>query len=152
MSDPVTRFFEDSLPAGWFGEVTVESDDDEILCVGTLPPGADVDSFRESTREERMALARRAEARFGRRVSWGVERDGVESLFTTERIPVTTWLSLRERAVLDTLVGGGVAPSRGEALTWCVKLVGRHRMEWLEGVRDALADVGHARPEGPTLL
>src|SRR5581483_10927126 len=118
----IERFFADELPAGWFDAVRVESDDEEILCIGSLPPGADVDSFRESTRGERMALAREAEARFERRVSWGVERGGVETVFTTARAPVMTRLALREGGVLDTLIGGGVARSRSEALSWCVKL------------------------------
>jgi hypothetical protein len=65
---------------------------------------------------------------------------------------VMTRLRLRERAVLDTLIEGGVARSRSEALAWCVKLVGRHESEWLADLREALSGVEHVRAEGPTLI
>ena len=33
-------FFAARIPAGWFtGPVRIDADDDEILCVGTLPAG-----------------------------------------------------------------------------------------------------------------
>jgi hypothetical protein len=51
--------------------------------------------------------------------------------------------------VLDTLVAGGVARSRADALAWCVRLVGRNSEEWLAGLRDALAGVDRARAAGP---
>jgi hypothetical protein len=149
----IADFFRRRVPKQWFGGVmTVESDGDEILCVGTLPSSATVDGFREATREERMAIAAEAEGRFDRKVSWGVERDGVSTLFTTQSTPVMTRLRLRERAVLDTLIDGGLARSRSEALAWCVKLVGQHQGEWLAELREALADVAHVRAEGPTLI
>ena len=73
----MTRFFTEKVPEGWFdGELSVESDDEEILCTGELPPPGHADDFRESTRAERMAIAAEAEARFGRKVSWGVTRRG----------------------------------------------------------------------------
>jgi hypothetical protein len=151
--DDIRSLFESQVPTGWFeGAPTVEADDEEILCVGTLPTGESVDGFRERTRAERMAIASDAEARFRRKVSWGVERDGTTTLFTTLNTPVMTRLRLRERAVLDTLVDAGVARSRSEALAWCVKLVGRHEGEWLAELRDALVGVEHARAGGPTLI
>ena len=85
-------------------------------------------------------------------MSWGVEHDGETTLFTTLTIPTMTRLRLRERRVLDTLVDAGVARSRSEALSWCVRLVGRHQAEWLEDLRDALVGVERIRSEGPTLL
>lgn len=153
LQDDIRSLFHSQVPRGWFeGPPVVEADDDEILCVGTLPPGQSVEQFRERTRAERMAIAAEAEARFGRKVSWGVERDGATTLFTTLNTPVMTRLRLRERAVLDTLVEAGVARSRSEALAWCVKLVGRHESEWLDELRDALVGVEHARAGGPTLI
>jgi hypothetical protein len=149
----ISAYFRDRIPASWFsGQMVVESDADEILCVGTLPPSSSVDAFREETREQRVTIAVEAEARFGRKVSWGVEVDGARTLFTNLSTPVMTRLRLPERAVLDTLIDGGVARSRSEALAWCVKLVGQHQGEWLAELREALADVAHVRSEGPTLI
>lgn len=151
--EDIRSLFQSQVPQGWFeGAPTVEADDEEILCVGTLPPGESVDGFRERTRAERMAIAGEVEARFRRKVSWGVERDGATTLFTTLNTPVMTRLRLPERAVLDTLVEAGVARSRSEALAWCVKLVGRHQAEWIEDLREALKGVKHARAGGPTLI
>ncbi len=130
----------------------VEVDDDEILCVGSLPAEAAVEPFREQTRAERMAIAEAAEARFRRKVSWGVERDGIRTVFTSQSLPVMTRLRIGERAVLDTLIDAGVARSRSDALAWCVKLVGRHQAEWLGELREALVGVEQVRDSGPTLL
>jgi hypothetical protein len=146
-------FFDQRVPKEWFtSSVVVESDDDEILCVGALASETGVEEFRERTRADRMTIADAAEERFRRKVSWGVDRDGVTTLFTTQNIPVMTRLRLRERRVLDTLVDGGVARSRSEALAWCVKLVARHQSEWLGELREALVAVEHVRAEGPSSL
>jgi hypothetical protein len=61
-----------------------------------------------------------------------------------------TRLRMTERQVLDTLVGGGVARSRSEALAWCVRLVGDHQADWIQQLRDALVAVEAARSDGPT--
>ena len=153
MTAQITQFFTEKVPDGWFeGEPAVEWDDEEILCTGALPPPGDADAFRESTRTERMAIAAEAEARFGRKVSWGVTREGATTLFTTQSTPVMSRLRLRERAVLDTLIDAGVARSRSEALSWCVKLVARHEREWLDELREALTGVEQVRSGGPTLV
>jgi hypothetical protein len=152
MSD-IQQFFDDRVPQDWFaGSPRVDSDGDEIHCVGVLPPAVEIDEFRESTRPERMAIAAEAESRFGRKVSWGVERDGVATIFTTQSTPVMTRLRLPERAVLDTLIDAGVARSRSDALAWCVRLVGRHQAEWLAELREALVTVEQARAGGPSLI
>jgi hypothetical protein len=154
MSDTeIAGYFSARIPEGWFSEVArIDCDDDEILCVGVLPAGSDPRQFREATRAERVAIAEEAEARFRRKVSWGVVHDGTTTLFTTLTIPAMTRLRLPERRVLDTLVDGGIARSRSEALAWCVRLVGRHQAEWLDDLRDALVGVERIRAEGPTLL
>src|SRR5215469_15843181 len=153
MSDEIQAFVQASVPEGWFvGPPTVEADDEEILVMGVLPGETAVDAFRESTRQERMAIARNAEARFGRPVSWGVERDGATTFFTTQSLPVMTRLRLRERAVLTTLIDAGIARSRSEALSWCVKLVERHQADWLAELREALAGVEQVRVGGPSLI
>jgi hypothetical protein len=151
--EDVQRFFDDRIPEDWFaGPPSLESDDDEIYCVGTLRPGVETDAFRENTRPERVAIAGEAESRFGRKVSWGVERDGVTTMFTTQSTPVMTRLRLRERVVLETLIDAGVARSRSDALAWCVRLVERHQAEWLADLREALVDVEQARVGGPILI
>jgi hypothetical protein len=78
-----------------------------------------------------------------------VEVGGQRTLFTTLSIPVMTRLRLPERQVLDTLVQAGVARSRSEALSWCVRLVGRHEAEWIEELREALVRVNELRRRGP---
>ncbi|HEY1652972.1 MAG TPA: hypothetical protein VGG09_13895 [Acidimicrobiales bacterium] len=153
MSDEISAFIQASVPGGWFsGPPAVEADDEEILVVGDLRVGQAVDAFRESSRQERMAIAREAESRFGRPVSWGVEHDGATTLFTTHSAPVMTRLRLRERAVLTTLIDAGIARSRSEALAWCVKLVERHQADWLSELREALSGVEQARVGGPSLI
>ena len=153
MTGDVQKFFEENVPTEWFaGPLSTTSDDEEIHCVGPLPAGADIDQFRQATRPERMAIAKEAESRFGRRVSWGVRRGGVTTMFTTQSTPVMTRLRLPERTVLDTLVDAGVARSRSDALAWCVRLVGRHQEEWLAELRDALVGVERVRAEGPRLI
>jgi hypothetical protein len=149
----IPGFFAQTIPAAWFhSRPNIEFDDEEILCVGELRAGTTVEEFREASRGGRMSIAADAEARFHRKVSWGVVFDGRTTLFTTQSTPVMTRLRLSERAVLDTLITSGVARSRSEALAWCVKLVGRHQAEWLEDLRGALIDVERVRAEGPTLI
>jgi hypothetical protein len=146
-------FFTARIPSGWFsGPVRIDADDEEILCVGTLPAGRSPREFREATRAERVAIAEEAERQFRRKVSWGVEEDGATTLFTTLSTPAMTRLRLPERRVLDTLIDGGIARSRSDALAWCVRLVGQHQGEWLADLRDALVGVERIREEGPTLL
>jgi len=149
----IATFFAAKVPADWFsGPVRVDSDQDEILCVGPLAAGRAPREFREATRAERMAIAQEAEELYRRKVSWGVEVDGETTVFTTLALPTMTRLRLSERRALDTLVEAGVARSRSDALAWCVRLVGRHQAEWLADLRDALGSVERVRAEGPTLL
>ncbi|HET7303073.1 MAG TPA: hypothetical protein VFJ12_00830 [Segeticoccus sp.] len=157
------------LPDEWFTESpTVTVDRDEILVVGRLAePEADdaqspasgdhsqaaqagrINRFREETRGRRMRIADEAEARFGRKVAWGAQCGGTRRVFTNLAVPVMTRLRQPERQVLDTLIDGGVARSRSEALAWCVRLVGQHESEWLEQLREALVRVEEARGAGP---
>ena len=105
--------------------------------------------FREETRDHRIDIAREAELKFSRKVSWGVTCDGRKVMFTTLSVPVMTRLRQSERRVLDTLVDAGVARSRSDALAWCVRLVGEHEESWLGQLRDALRRVEEVRAEGP---
>ncbi len=164
-ADDAAGWFAGRLPDEWFGgapEVTV--DRDEILVVGVLGApaveGGDaaavsaaetgrISRFREDTRDERIAIAREAEHRYGRKVAWGAQAGGTRQLFTTLSAPVMTRLRQPERKVLDTLVDAGVARSRSEALAWCVRLVGEHADDWLTELREAMSAVDRLRAQGP---
>jgi hypothetical protein len=155
----LVRWFDRRLPDEWFeGALTILADRDEILVVGRLPHAhgtnggscsANIDRFRERTREERIAIAADAEALFGRRLSWGAECDEVRRLFTGLSVPAMTRLRLPERVVLDTLIGAGVARSRSDALAWCVRLVAANQDAWLKQLRQALSRVENLRAGGP---
>ena len=107
--------------------------------------------FRSETKAERIEIALEAQARYQRKVSWGVRLGDTEALFTHVAAPVMTRLRQPERRVLDTLVDAGVARSRSDALAWSVRLVGEHADEWLGQLRDAMAEVDKLRGEGPSL-
>jgi hypothetical protein len=166
--EQITGWIHGRLPDGWFTEpAEVSVDRDEILVIGrvALPEGVtDDDSpetreaavgritrFREDTREQRIRIAREAEHRFERKVSWGATCGPTRALFTHVAAPVMTRLRQPERQVLDTLVEAGVARSRADALGWCVRLVGEHAEEWLDQLRDAMTSVQKLRNEGPGL-
>jgi hypothetical protein len=165
--EEIRGWFHGRVPDEWFEappEVTV--DREEILVVGRLPDVAEagdegdderaaarrgrITRFREETRERRIQIAREAERRFRRKVSWGAECGGTRQLFTTLSMPVMTRLRQAERGVLDTLVDAGVARSRSHALAWCVRLVGRHQKEWIDDLRSALVKVQEVRGQGPS--
>jgi hypothetical protein len=165
MTDEIASWFAKRIPAAWFaGAPDVSSDSEEVIVVGTLPDvgpaGASgesraaarlarIDRFREETREERVAIAREAERQFRRKVAWGARCGGESKIFTTLSVPVMTRLRMPERSILDTLVAGGVARSRSDALGWCVRLVGMHQADWIKGLREALVKVEEARSKGP---
>lgn len=160
-------WFAGRLPESWFdGDPTVIVDREEITVIGRLPDAEGADSpeseahasgrvarFREETRSERMRIADEAEARYGRKVAWGVQvgDDGERILFTHLSVPVMTRLRQPERQVLDTLVDAGVARSRSDALAWSVRLVGEHADEWLGQLREAMRNVDDLRAQGPQL-
>jgi len=166
MSEDIGAWFASRLPKTWFaGPPEVTSDSEEILVVGELPDNklaagtppeareaarvARIDRFREETREDRVKIAREAERRFRRKVAWGARCGDATRVFTTLSLPVMTRLRMPERAVLDTLVAGGVARSRSDALAWCVRLVGMHQSDWIKGLREALVKVDEVRSKGP---
>ena len=166
MAQDISQWFAGKLPAGWFsGPPEVTSDGEEILVVGMLPDvelargtsedaraaarTARIDRYREETREERVKIAREAERQFTRKVAWGATCGDQTRIFTTLSVPVMTRLRLPERQILDTLVAGGVARSRSDALAWCVRLVGMHQADWIKGLRDAIVKVDEARGKGP---
>ena len=173
-ADDAAAWFAGRLPDGWFvGAPTVTVDREEIIVVGELPPvdATPVDSsadgstaagaaaaaegriarFREETRSQRMAIAEAAQARYGRKVSWGASLGDRSELFAHLAVPVMTRLRQPQRQVLDTLVDAGVARSRSDALAWAVSLVGQHTESWLAELRTKMAEVDKLRAEGPKL-
>lgn len=106
-------------------------------------------AFREETRDARMAIAREAEHRWDRKVSWGVVVGEHQELFTHIAVPAMTRLKQPQRQVLDTLIEAGVARSRSEALAWCVRLVEQHEDDWLTELREAMTHVAGVRARGP---
>ena len=165
-SERVRGWFTGRLPDEWkvaAPEVTV--DREEITVVLTisdvdLPDGSSdaeraearagrAKAFREDTRGRRIEIAREAEHRFDRKVSWAVSVGDRTELFTHVAAPAMTRLRQRERMVLDTLVDAGVARSRADALAWCVRLVGQHEEDWLSELREAMSHVEDVRKKGP---
>jgi hypothetical protein len=136
-----------------------------MLILGTLPDvelaggtsgdgraaarAARIERFREETRDDRIRIARDAEREFRRKVAWGARCGDELKVFTALSVPVMTRLRMNERSILDTLVSGGVARSRSEALAWCVRLVGMHQADWIKGLRDAIVKVDEVRSKGP---
>jgi hypothetical protein len=165
VEDKVCGWFAGRIPGGWFTEAPdVQVDREEITIVGSLAapdsPGGSaaeraaavqgrIRRFREETRNRRMEIAREAEHRFGRKVSWGVTCADAGEMFTTLSVPVMTRLRQPERRVLDTLVDAGVARSRSDALAWCVRLTGENADAWLSRLRAALRRVEEVRDQGP---
>ncbi|MFW0787309.1 hypothetical protein AAFP35_22660 [Gordonia sp. CPCC 206044] len=167
----------DTSIAGWLagrlpddlftGSPEVRVDREEITVIGTIdPPVVDdgddapavreaeagrIARFREATRGKRMEVAREAEHRFDRKVAWGVRCGESSQLFTHLAVPVMTRLRQPQRQVLDTLVAAGVARSRADALSWCVKLVGQHTDSWLDDLREAMGRVDEIRDSGPSV-
>jgi len=138
----------------------VTVDREEITVVGSLADETADDTataegrisrFRADTRDARIRIADEAQARYGRKVSWGARLGEVDTLFTHIAVPVMTRLRQPERRVLDTLVDAGVARSRSEALSWAVKLVGEHADSWLSDLRGAMEEVDKLRSQGPEL-
>jgi hypothetical protein len=162
-------WFGGKLPVDWFAAPPdIQADREEITIVGALPDpeeekgaagASDADRaaaaqacirrFREETRGRRMEIAREAEHRFRRKVSWGVVCGDASEMFTTLSVPVMTRLRQPERRVLDTLVDAGVARSRSDALAWCVRLTGENADAWLARLRAALRQVEEVREAGP---
>ena len=162
-ADDAADWFRGRLPDGWFSEIEVRTDREEITVIGTLADDGLADNagsaeaegrisrFRSETKAERIEIALEAQNRYQRKVSWGVRLGDTEALFTHVAAPVMTRLRQPERQVLDTLVDAGVARSRSDALAWSVRLVGEHADEWLGQLRDAMAEVDKLRGEGPAL-
>jgi|SRR5690242_17281651 len=91
----IKGWFAGRLPDGWFTGVEVAVEDDQIVVIGTLPDinvgstpeekegaaAGRIARFREETRGERIGVAREAEERFKKYVTWGAKLGGVTKRF-----------------------------------------------------------------------
>src|SRR2546429_6715919 len=91
----IKGWFAGRLPDGWFKGVEVAVEDDQIVVIGTLPEtnlgstpeekegaaAGRIARFREETRGHRIGIAREAEERFKKYVTWGAKLDGVTKRF-----------------------------------------------------------------------
>ncbi|MCX5408512.1 hypothetical protein OHA37_32210 [Streptomyces sp. NBC_00335] len=151
-NEQLRTWFAERLPVDVYTSIlSVTVDREEITVVGAIPETESVAAFRERTREQRVEVARDAEELYRRKVSWAARSGEELTLFTHLSVPVMTRLRQPERQVLDTLVAGGVARSRADALAWCVRLVGRNTDTWLTDLRESLDRVQQVRAEGPDL-
>ena len=91
----IKGWFAGRLPDGWFTGVEVAIEDDQIVVIGTLPDtnlgstpeekegaaAGRIARFREETRGDRIGIAREAEERFKKYVTWGAKLDTVTKRF-----------------------------------------------------------------------
>ena len=136
--------------------------DGELLIMGRLPVDdeiaeeearARVQEHREQTRPQRMELAQQLEQLTGLAVAWGVRCGQVTAYFSSRRVPVMTRLGRAEREVLDTLIRGGIAHNRSQALAWAVQAFALGRRDWLRQLReaaDSLQDIRQQAVESDT--
>jgi hypothetical protein len=93
----IQSWFAGRLPDGWFTGADIVIEDDQIVVLGKLPEeglpaGGEGDQesfaagrisrFREETRGRRIGIAREAEERFDKHVTWGAVLGGVTKRFT----------------------------------------------------------------------
>src|SRR5213080_5578603 len=115
----IKGWFAGRLPDGWFTWVEVAVEDDQIVVIGTLPEtklgstpeekegaaAGRIARFREETRGHRIGIAREAEERFKKYVTWGAKLDGVTKRFNPggggrssgERVMIGRWWRRRHR-------------------------------------------------------
>ena len=92
----IQSWFAGRLPDGWFTGVDVTVEDDQIVVLGKLAEeglpteeaqreafsAGRIGRFRDETRRPRIGIAREAEERFGKYVTWGAILGGVTKRFT----------------------------------------------------------------------
>lgn len=163
-TEELRSWFAGNLDDDWFTDpVSIRFDRDEIVVTGnlatpktekgddaSLAAHARINAHREDTRDQRIAIADRAQATFHRKVSWAATCDKEQQRFAAASAPVMTRLHFDDRATLDTLIDAGVARSRSEALAWCVRLVAENESDWLERLRQAMTGVEELRDQGPS--
>jgi hypothetical protein len=133
----IKGWFAGRLPDGWFTGVEVTLEDDQIVVLGTLSEkdlpatsspeekeGAEagrIARFREETRGERIGIAREAEERFHKFVTWGAKLGGVTKRFnpgggggsaSDRRVMIGRWLRRRHRHEAGTSAQSSTSTSQ----------------------------------------
>ena len=108
-----------------------------------------ISRFRETTREERIEIARQAEHRYGRKVAWGA-RVGDTERAVHRRFGAGDDAAAAARAGRARHArrrGRGPVALRRAGLGR--RLVGQHADDWLAELRSAMAKVDDLRAKGP---
>lgn len=159
--DELQRWLQARLPAHLFAappDIAVYDDEVVIVLRIVCDPPEDLPESehaqfeqdlislrREETRPLRMRLARDLQGEFNRPIGWGMRAGSSQELFTTRTVPVMTRLGRAERDVLDTLAAAGVADTRSAALAYAVRAFAAEHADWLDEVREAIAQVEQVR-------
>ena len=114
----IKGWFAGRLPDGWFTGVEVTVEDDQIVVLGALAElkmgstpeekegaaAGRIARFREETRGDRIGIAREAEERFHKYVTWGAKLGGVTKRFnpggggrsnSDRRVMIGRWMRRR---------------------------------------------------------
>ena len=59
-----------------------------------------------------------------------------------------TRLGRAERDVLDTLIRGGIARNRSQAVNWAIQSFARGQRDWLRQMREAVDSLSNIREQG----
>ncbi len=132
--------------------------DGELLIMGRLAVEGEVsedevrnriNKHREETRPRREALAQELQRLTGLAVAWGVRCGQATGYFSSLRMPVMTRLGRAERDVLDTLIRGGIARNRSQAVNWAIQAFAQGRRDWLRQLREAANNLSNLREQAP---
>ncbi len=130
--------------------------DGELLIMGRLPVEGEVaeedarnriNQHREESRPQRVDLAQELQRLTGLPVAWGVRYGQVTAYFSSLRVPVMTRLGRAERDVLDTLIRGGIARNRSQAVNWAIQAFARGQRDWLRQMREAVNSLSNIREQ-----
>ena len=92
-----------------------------------------------------MESAQKLELLTGLAVAYGARCGQVTAYFTSRRVPMMTRLGRAEQDVLDTLISGGVARNRSQAINLAIQSFSRGRRDWLLQLREAESNLRNAR-------
>ncbi len=152
----VREWLNEHLKALYPEPVEASVSDDELLLMGRLAVEEEIGeeearrrirTHREESRTQRMESAQEMERLTGLAVAWGVRCGQVTAYFTSRRVPVMTRLGRAERDVLDTLISGGVARNRSQAVNWAIQSFARGRRDWLRQLREAESNLRNIRQQ-----
>ncbi|MSQ22357.1 MAG: hypothetical protein EXR53_03485 [Dehalococcoidia bacterium] len=132
--------------------------DGELLIMGRLAVDAEVsedearnriNKHREESRPQREKLAQELQQLTGLAVAWGVRCGQGTGYFSSLRVPVMTRLGRAERDVLDTLIRGGIARNRSQAVNWAIQAFAHGHRDWLSQLREAANNLSKVQEQAP---